>query len=259
MKTASLITLFILSQLSGYNQADGSENFRYKLIYTKFDLGEKLTINERLTQTIPEDLTTELSKSKSHYITNLVTRDIQDILLNEIDYQHENYAIYNDKTIVELGDQVGANALLWGKIDGFGGRKFKIDAKIALIRTGERQVEEYIIKGRYRLENTVPYAKAMRRLAKQMRVSIEGRESPKWLLGLSGAAFLAGGFSTYQSFSMHDKYNNAKTIPDLNRYKQSRDDYWVAACTSFAISGVSAIVYLIANKKARKNKPITNF
>ncbi|MCB0595529.1 MAG: hypothetical protein H6557_02470 [Lewinellaceae bacterium] len=154
-----------------------SEIFKYKLIYLKFIYGnwiEKDGLIGRLSEVIPIDLAAELSISP--HIINLVTKEKQHIVLNEIAYQYENWGIYDHNTIAEMSKQSGANALLIGKITDAGDRKIMVAARIVMMDTGETKVEEYIIKPRHRFQKTVPYVKTIRALAKKICKNIESQK-----------------------------------------------------------------------------------
>ncbi len=235
-----------------------NSNLDYRLIYIQFSYDNPSPDFEKLARVIPERLTTELSNIP--YITNLVTNDIQDTLFDIIHGQYQLASVYNKPTIVKLGKQVGANALLVGKITDHGGdNKFYIDAKIALLESGKFRVEESIIAAKSRFRKAVPLAKLMRKLSKKMRQDIEGKRSPKWLLYVSGAGLVSGILTGGFSFSKQRKYRDATTFSDLERAKNSRNALLASAYSSFAIAGAAVTFFFIKNSKIKRDKFVPHF
>ncbi|MCB0595531.1 MAG: hypothetical protein H6557_02480 [Lewinellaceae bacterium] len=251
MKTIFFISALLLIQITGLSQA---EAFHYQLIYAKFNLDKTKISNESLAESIPEYLTTDLSRSP--FITNLAIGDDQKKLLEEIEYQYDNFDIHDRKTISEIGKQVGANALLIGKISSSGDKKIRVDAKIAIIETRVKDIEKYIIRSGSKFGKTAPYTKAMRCLAKQIRKEIEGYGSPKRWMGAAVVSFIASASLSFGAYSMQNKYNNAKTIPELDKYKNSRNNYLTGAGACFLAAGASVIIYIDLNKKNRQRKSV---
>ena len=103
---------------------------------------------------------------------------------------------------------------------------------------------------------TAPYTKAIRCLAKQIRKEIEGYGSPKRWMGAAVVSFIASASLSFGAYSMQNKYNNAKTIPELDKYKNSRNNYLTGAGACFLAAGASVIIYIDLNKKNRQRKSV---
>lgn len=254
MKITFFLTALLLFQMAGYSQDAQAEAFHYRLIYTKFNIDKTKIHNESLARTIPDDLATDLSRSP--FISNLAIGDDNKGILEEIEYQYDNFDIHDPGTIAKMGKQPGANALLIGKISSPGGRKIRVDAKIAIIETRVKDIEKYITRPERKFEKTNPYTRAMRCLAKRMRKEIEGYGSSKPWMGAAIISFVASASLSFGAYSMQNEYNHARTIPELDKYKKYRNNYLLGAGACFLTAGTSIIIYIDRDKKNRQRKSI---
>lgn len=166
MKKNWLLIFFLL--LRG---ANAQEIAKYRLILLDFKVKQdsRYISLDYLKRELPSALEPEVSKS--NLVTTLEREQYSDIL-EEVEYQFNSRAFFDESTIAKLKKQVGANSALIGQVNERAG-ELRIDAKIVDIETSKRVGEAYLIDKVSEFNAPSQIADKMRGLACELRNSIK--------------------------------------------------------------------------------------
>lgn len=147
----------------------GQESANYRLIILHFKITDENDSFIFLEKELPEAL--EPIISRSHALVTLERKQHNEVL-EEIEYQYDRRAIFDESTIARLKKQVGANVALVGKVKRRAG-EIRVDVKIVEIETGVRMLEDFIVTPESELQKLSQIANKMDVLGRRIRERLE--------------------------------------------------------------------------------------